>query len=144
MDGTFESGKRPPHDTCARKNVRHGLSYRNAKWVFYFLALLGFCNTWGRTVIDGSLGLLLKALDRRERYILPGTQERVRTCVTRLYWPFDYLLNILIIFFWEAVDGSHPSTSATGIYFLGQYFSILVSMHIDASRLGNARQWKLA
>lgn len=119
-------------------------SIRTATLVFYGLAVLGFCYTRGRTVVDGSLGYLLKALHGENLYILPGTNSALRTSVTGIYWPFDYLLNVLIVFFWEAVDGPHPTSSTIGIYFLGQYFSILMTLYIDSSRLGNARRWKLA
>lgn len=117
---------------------------RGATLVFYGLAILGFYYTWGRTVIDGSLSQLLNALHGEKLYIFPGTNSALKTYITGIYWPLDYLLNVLVVFFWEAVDGSHPTTSVIGIYFLGQYISILMTLYIDSSRLGNAKTWKLA
>lgn len=102
----------------------------------YLLGLLGTYHTWGRTVIDGSFFHLLKALHGPHPYVLPGTDSLLRTTITGIYWPVDYLLNVLIVFFWEAIDGSHPATSAIGIYFLSQLFSVLVGLYVDSLRVG--------
>ncbi|KAJ5958022.1 uncharacterized protein N7479_005172 [Penicillium vulpinum] len=109
------------------------------KPALYVLSLLGTYHTWGRTIVDGTLVHLLQALHGGKEYILPGTDSPLRTSITGIYWPVDYLLDILIVFFWEAVDGSHPSTSAIGIYFLSQYFSILTGIYVDGLRLGQSR-----
>ena len=123
---------------------RSKISYTRSNRVFSALAILGFCNTWGRSVSDGSLALLLTALHGDEPYVLPGTHELLLTSITGIRWPLDYISNVLIVFFWEAVDGSHPTTSATGLYFLGQYYSILITVYLDNCRLANAGQWKLS
>ncbi|KGO77078.1 hypothetical protein PITC_006860 [Penicillium italicum] len=109
------------------------------KPTLYMLGLLGTYHTWGRTIADGTLVHLLGALHGGKEYILPGTDSPLRTSITGIYWPIDYLLDILIVFFWEAVDGSHPATSAIGIYFLAQYFSILTGIYVDSLRLGQSR-----
>jgi len=114
-----------------------------AKRVLYMFAILGLYNTWGRSAIDGTLTSLLKALHGPKPYTLPGTDCALKTSITGIRWPIDYFLDVLIVFFWQAVDGSHPTTSAIGIYFLGQYTSILTCFYIDSFRLGNARSWKL-
>jgi hypothetical protein len=106
------------------------------KSVFCLLGLLGTAGTWGRSLIDGTLVNLLQALHGGPEYILPGTKEALRTTFTGIYWPIDYLLDVLVVFFWEAVDGSHPATSVIGIYFLGQYFSILTGFYVDSFRHG--------
>ncbi|PKX89960.1 uncharacterized protein P174DRAFT_412656 [Aspergillus novofumigatus IBT 16806] len=106
--------------------------------VLYMLSVLGTYHTWGRTVLDGSLSHLLTALHGSKPYILPGTESPLRTRITGIYWPVDYLLDVLIVFFWEAVDGSHPATSAVGIYFLAQYFSLLTGVYVDSLRLGQS------
>jgi hypothetical protein len=106
------------------------------KAIFYVLSLLGTCAIWGRTVLDGSFMLLSAALDVQDTYILPGTKDALLLSITGIKYPFDYQLGILILFFWEAVDGSHPATSAIGIYFLGQFLSILTVMFTDSFRKG--------
>lgn len=108
------------------------------KPVLYMLSVLGTYHTWGRTVLDGSLSHLLTALHGSKPYVLPGTESPLRTRITGIYWPIDYLLDVLIVFFWEAVDGSHPATSAVGIYFLAQYFSVLTGVYVDSLRLGQS------
>ena len=120
------------------------LSNPSAQRIFYALALLGFYNTWGRSAIDGTLILLFRALHGSKTNLLPGTTSLLKTTITGIRWPIDYLLNVLIVFFWQAVDGSHPSTSVIGIYFLGQYFSILTSFYINSWRSDNEVQWTLA
>ncbi|EAW19763.1 uncharacterized protein NFIA_093830 [Aspergillus fischeri NRRL 181] len=108
------------------------------KPALYMLSVLGTYHTWGRTVLDGSLSHLLTALHGSKPYLLPGTESPLRTRITGIYWPIDYLLDVLIVFFWEAVDGSHPATSAVGIYFLAQYFSVLTGVYVDSLRLGQS------
>jgi hypothetical protein len=106
---------------------------------FYFFALLGTCSIWGGSFINGSLAHLFRALHGAHEYVLPGTDAGLRESYTGVYWPFDYLLRILVIFFWEAVDGSHPTTSIIGIYFLGQYLSFLAVLYLDSLRVGNRK-----
>lgn len=120
------------------------LPLRSDRWLLYALALLGFYNTWGRSAIDGTLVLLFKALHGSKTYSLPGTDSLLRTTITGIRWPIDYLLNVLVVFFWQAVDGSHPSTSVIGIYFLGQYFSILTSFYVNSWRSDNKARWSIA
>lgn len=109
------------------------------KPVLYGLGVMGTLGTWGRSAADGTLGHLFRALhgNGEAPYILPGTECALKTSFTGLYWPVDYLLDVLVIFFWEAIDGSHPAASAVGIYFLGQYFAVLVGFYADYLRAGN-------
>lgn len=102
--------------------------------ILYVLGLLGTIGTWGRTAADGTAAHLFQALHGADEYILPGTKTALRKSFTGIRWPIDYQLGILVIFFWEAVDGSHPATSAIGIYFLGQLFPIIVAFYVDGSR----------
>lgn len=111
--------------------------YQSMRTILYVLGLLGTLGTWGRMVADGSLVHLFYALRAADEYILPGAKAALRTSFTGIYWPIDYLLDVFVIFFWEAVDGSHPATSAIGIYFLGQFFSILVVIYMDNFRAGH-------
>lgn len=109
---------------------------QNMRTVLYVLGLLGTFGTWGRAAADGTLVHLFYALHGADEYILPGAKAALRKSFTGVYWPVDYLLDVLVIFFWEAVDGSHPATSAIGIYFLGQLFPILMAFYMDNFRAG--------
>ncbi|KAK2624707.1 hypothetical protein QTJ16_005900 [Diplocarpon rosae] len=100
----------------------------------YALGLLGLIQTWGRTALDGTLVHLFHALHGENPYILPGTTAKLQTSFTGIYWPVDYLLDVLVVFFWEAVDGSHPTTSIIGIYFLGQLFPLVIGFYQDGLR----------
>ncbi len=107
------------------------------KLFFYTFGLLGILGTWGRASLDGTLVHLFHALHGSKEYVLPGTNSLLIKKLTGIYWPVDYLLNVLIVFFWEAVDGSRPGTSAVGVYFLGQLFPILVAFYVDYYRRGS-------
>ena len=109
-------------------------AYKLALAVFGFL---GFYNTWGRTIINGTLVRLLTAIHGGP-YELPGTDAMVmRTSFTGIYWPIDWICNVMIVFFWEVVDGSHPTTTAIGLYFIGQHLSIVTTMYVDSYRSGH-------
>ncbi|OAQ59316.1 hypothetical protein VFPPC_10379 [Pochonia chlamydosporia 170] len=105
--------------------------------LFYGLGLLGTVVTWGRTVADGSLALVQEALHAPGgRHLLPGSDSTLRSSFTGI-WPLDYLFRTLVVFFWEAVDGSHPATTTAGIYFVGQLFPIIAAIYLDGLRAGN-------
>ncbi|KAL8875069.1 MAG: hypothetical protein Q9198_006521 [Flavoplaca austrocitrina] len=106
------------------------------KLFFYTFGLLGVIGTWGRASLDGTLVHLFNALHGSQEYVLPGTSSLLRGRFTGIYWPVDYMLKVLVVVFWEAVDGSRPGTSAVGVYFLGQLFPILVAFYLDYCRRG--------
>ncbi|KAH7311399.1 hypothetical protein B0I35DRAFT_357085 [Stachybotrys elegans] len=105
-----------------------------ARLILYALGAVGIAGTWGIAAVNGMLLHLFSALHGGEPYILPGTKFPMRTNFTGIYWPVDYLLDVLVVFFWEAIDGSHPAASALGIYFLGQFLPILVAFYRDNFR----------
>lgn len=113
------------------------------KAALYVLAALGLYGTWGRTILDGTLERLLTALRHGHLHIMSGTNEPLLTSITGIYWPVDCLLDILILFFWEAADGSHPSTTLVALYFAGQHLCIVVLLYIDSLRSGNRDKWKI-
>ena len=113
------------------------------KAILCTFGLLGVLGTWGRAALDGTLVHLFHALHEPKGYILPQSGSRLRTSITDIYWPIDYLLDVLIVFFWEAVDGSHVATSTIGIYFLGQLFAILVAFYMDSFRQGQGLGFRL-
>jgi hypothetical protein len=110
------------------------MSTNELKTFFITAGVLGTAATWGRTVADGSLALLNAALDSNG--LLPGTTSSVRETFTGI-GPLDHLFRTLVVFFWEALDGSHPATTAAGVYFVGQLFPIIVAIYLDGLRSGN-------
>ena len=104
---------------------------------FYTFGLLGILGTWGRASLDGTLVHLFDALYGSQGYVLPGTSSLLRGSFTGIYWPIDHMLKVLVVVFWEAVDGSRPGTSAVGVYFLGQLLPILVAFYLDYCRRGH-------
>ena len=113
---------------------------KSLKALFVGLGLLGTVVTWGRTAVDGTLAHVFVALDGADgkggNHIFPGTKSALRDSFTGLP-PLDYLLRTLVVFFWEAVDGSHPAVTATGLYFVGQLFPIIAAIYLDSLRVGN-------
>ena len=107
------------------------------KLFFYTFGLLGILGTWGRASLDGTLVHLFDALHGSQGYVLPGTSSLLRGRFTGISWPIDHMLKVLVVVFWEAVDGSRPGTSAVGVYFLGQLFPILVAFYLDHCRRGH-------
>lgn len=110
------------------------------KVFLYSLAILGLYGTWIRSALNGTLLILLKAL--HVTGVLPDTKIPIKTQLTGIYWPVDYLLDVLILFFWQAVDGSHPSTSIFGLYFAGQHTAVIATLYIDSYKRP-ARGWRL-
>ena len=99
------------------------------------LSAYAFYATWGISLWDGTLNHML---DIRGAAIplIPGTKEPLRLHFTGIA-PIDYWYTIMVLFFWEAVDGSHPATSLTGIYFLGQLVGIWTLVYVEGNRIGN-------
>ncbi|KAL4874742.1 hypothetical protein BJY04DRAFT_233374 [Aspergillus karnatakaensis] len=105
----------------------------NSKTALCALAVVGIWGTHGRSGADGSTALISEALDSPTPYILPGTQSALAESFTGLK-PVDYILRLLVLFWWETVDGSHPATSAVGLYFLGQLLPCLVIIYFNGLR----------
>lgn len=104
-----------------------------AKVVVCVIGLVGTLRIHGRARADGSTALLLEALDSPTPYILPGTDSILTSTFTG-FKPLDYILRLLVLFWWETLDGSHPDTSAIGLYFLGQLLPCIVIVYLDALR----------
>lgn len=111
------------------------------RWTLYILAFLGFYGTWIRSALNGSLAILFQSL--HVTGTLPGGQLPLKTSLTGIYWPLDYLLDMLIVFFWQSVDGSHPSTSLFGLYFAGQHIAVIAALYVDSYKYDRVQSWKL-
>ncbi|RAK77220.1 uncharacterized protein BO72DRAFT_403972 [Aspergillus fijiensis CBS 313.89] len=105
-----------------------------AESVLYVVGLVGMLGTWGRSALDGSTALLLRALDGSKPYILPGTEATLRSTFTGIRYPLDCTLSVLIAFWYEAVDGSHPAASAVSLYFLGQLLPCIAIAYVNGLR----------
>lgn len=107
---------------------------KNLKTVIYALGILDNLRKGGRAAADGSLTHLFHALQGANAYILPGIKESSQTSSTGIYWPIDYFSDVLVILFWEALDGSHPTASDFGMYFPAQLFPNIVTMYMARVR----------
>ncbi|KAI1879702.1 hypothetical protein JX265_002656 [Neoarthrinium moseri] len=104
------------------------------KAVFVGLGLLGLAATWGRMLSDGSFSLIEEVLGGDNK--LPGSDYDLVSSFCGI-GPLDNLARTLVVFFWEAIDGSHPKTSAAGIYMAGQMAPVIVVQYLDGLRKGN-------
>ncbi|RAH80163.1 hypothetical protein BO86DRAFT_342069 [Aspergillus japonicus CBS 114.51] len=105
-----------------------------AESLLYLVGLVGMLGTWGRSALDGSTALLLRVLDGSKPYILAGTEATLRRTFTGIRYPLDCTLSVLIAFWYEAVDGSHPAASAVSLYFLGQLLPCIVIAYVNGVR----------
>ena len=115
------------------------------KAAILLLAPLGLYNTWIRFILNGSLSRLLAVQNGSgpTPYQLFSSPYRLLSSITGIYWPLDWNLTFMIVFFWETVDGTHPLASVVGIYFLGQYVSLIMVMWVNGYRAGNqAKGWR--
>ncbi|KAB8261638.1 hypothetical protein BDV32DRAFT_32678 [Aspergillus pseudonomiae] len=104
-----------------------------AKSLLIALGVVGVLGTWGRTALDGSTELLTKVLDDPNGQ-LPGTQVPLQRTFTGIRIPIDHIISTLVVFWYEVVDGSHPSSTAVALYFLGQLLPCLVIAYTNAQR----------
>jgi hypothetical protein len=109
--------------------------YGPARVTLLLLSACAIYATWGRSFIDGTLNHMLD-IRLADVPLIPGTKEPLRLHYTGIP-PLDYWFTIMVLFFWEAVDGSHPGTSLTGIYFLGQLVGIWTLVWVEGCRSGN-------
>lgn len=100
------------------------------KVALYSLVSIGLYGTWGRSALNGSLRQLHTAIHVDDA--LPGCPEPFKSSITAIYYPVDYLLHVLIGFFWQAVDGSHPTTSTFGLYFAAQLVAVITTVYVDS------------
>lgn len=98
------------------------------------LSAFAFYITWGASLSNGTLDRMLHIRGAAVPCI-PGTHEPLRLRFTGIA-PIDYWCTIMVLFFWEAVDGSHPTTSMNGIYFLGQLVGIWTLVWVEGIRRG--------
>ncbi|OJD31027.1 flavin-containing monooxygenase 1 [Diplodia corticola] len=97
------------------------------------LGVIGTYGTWGRCFQDGTLGYILTAVfSDKQPFLLPGTDREPLIKNMTGIWPLDRLLAVLVLFFWQAADGSHPTTSAVGLYFAAQHLGLVVNMHLGS------------
>jgi hypothetical protein len=92
-----------------------------------FLAIYACYATWGLNVIDGSVGRMLAIFN---------ADVPVKTHFTG-FPPLDNWIVFMIVFFWEALNGSHPLLVIEGLYFFGQVTAMWTLMCLEGNRNGN-------
>jgi len=97
---------------------------------------------WGIWVLALTNGTLEQLGALVAANVLPGTKEPV---LTRFFGikPLDAVLLNLAPFFWEQIDGSHPSASLAFFEFGTQFMVVYGLIMLEASRVGNKKRWWL-
>ncbi|KAF1963472.1 hypothetical protein CC80DRAFT_557138 [Byssothecium circinans] len=90
---------------------------------------------WGLNVLDGSVGRMLDIFNA-DVPVLTGTDVPVKTHFTG-FPPLDNWIVFMIVFFWEALNGSHPALVIEGLYFFGQVTALWTLMCLEGNRIGN-------
>lgn len=122
-------------NSIARLQISASGNYGYTRIFMYALSICAFCVTWGISLTDGTMKYILE-IRGEDIPIIPGTKESLRLKFTGIP-PLDYWFTIMVLFFWEALDGSHPATSLTGIYFLGQLIGLWTLVWVEGYRRGN-------
>ena len=95
------------------------LLFTSVKVALVFLAAGAYYATWYLFLNNGTIDHITKTLDVGPQ-LLPGTNEPLRTVYTGVP-AIDHQLTVLVLLFWEAVDGSNPAASL---------FCFLVAMQV--------------
>lgn len=113
--------------------------FNATKAALVFLSAAGYYTTWYFIFNNGTIDHVahVRKLDPQ---LLPGTKEPVRTVYTGVP-AIDHQLTFLTLFFWEIVNGSHPSASLFSFYFATQVASGWGLLVIEGLRPGN--RWSL-
>ena len=96
---------------------------------FLLLFLFALYTTWG-LVSQNRTVALMEANRAKGPHLLPHTAAALRRHYTGLA-PVDYQLAVLALFFWELVDGSHPSGSLLCVYFAGQITTAMILLMVQ-------------
>ncbi|KAL6714288.1 hypothetical protein ACLMJK_007711 [Lecanora helva] len=99
----------------------------------------GFYGTWYILLNNGTTAYMSQIRDVGPRY-LPGTFEPVKTVYIGIP-SINYQLTVLTLFFWQLVDGSHPSASLFSFHFATQVACGWGLLMMEGLRRGH--RWKI-
>ena len=107
----------------------------STKVTLALLSAASYYATWYILLNNGTTDHMVQIRDVGSR-LLPGTKEPVRTVYTGVP-SIDYQLTVLVLFFWENVDGSKPAGSLFCFYFAMQVACGWGLLMIESLRYGN-------
>ena len=110
-----------------------------SKAALAFLSAAAYYATWHILLNNGTTEHMARIRDIGPR-LLPGTKEPVRTVYTGIP-SIDYQLTVLVLLFWENVDGSFPAGSLFCFHFATQIACGWGLIMIESLRHGN--QWAI-
>lgn len=107
----------------------------STKVALAFLSVAAIYATWYMLLKNGTAEHLAHTGDVGPR-LLSGTKEPLRTVYTGVP-AIDHQLTVLVLFFWENLDGSNPSGSLFGFHFVSQNACGWGLLMMEALRHGN-------
>ena len=102
-----------------------------------FLSVAAYYATWHILLNNATTNHMARIRDIGPR-LLPGTTEPVRTVYTGVP-SIDYQLTVLVLLFWEIVNGSTPAGSLFCFHFATQIACGWGLLMIESLRHGNQR-----
>ena len=115
------------------------LLFTSAKVALVFLAAGACYATWYIFLNNGTIDQITKILDVGPQ-LLPGTNEPLRTVYTGVP-AIDRELTVLVLFFWETIDGSNPAACLFQFLFAMEVACGWGLIMIESLRHGN--RWSL-
>ena len=109
------------------------------KVALVILSAAAYYATWHILLNNGTTQHMARIRDLGPR-LLPGTTKPVRTVYTGVP-SIDYQLTVLVLLFWEIVNGSAPVGSLFSFHFATQIACGWGLLMIESLRRGN--QWTL-
>lgn len=103
------------------------------------LAAFGFYTTWYLIYNNGTSDMMEQIRDQGP-HLLPGTKAPLKRDFTGVK-PIDYQLTVLVLFFWEQVDGSLPNASLFCFMFAGQAVAAWTLIYVEGQRRSN--RWRI-
>ena len=102
-------------------------------------SILGFYTTWYLFYANGSVTFMTDIRETAGNAWLPAKEARLREVYTG-YKAIDYQLTVLVLFFWQLIDGSSPHAALHGFHFAGQIVAGWGLMMMEGRRAGN--RWR--
>ena len=112
---------------------------RRVQCILLCLFCIAIYSTWYLVYNNGTVDLLAHAR-QNEFNSLPGTPAPLKEVYTGL-GVIDNQLTVLVLFFWEIVDGSIPPASLHAFHFAGQIAAAWGLIMIESMRTGN--RWRV-
>lgn len=91
--------------------------------------------------MENGAGDMMRDIRNHGPHLLPYTDRAPLKKIYTGIAAVDYQLTVLILFFYNVVDGSHPGACLQAYHFVGQTFAGYALLVLESLRYGN--EWKI-